>query len=143
MLTPLQDLARVKYHTGLEVRLLQHEEVVRVVTQPTVAVVIVVTYEVRETARDLIFKRRGQKMMTWQLTDTGWQYMRKMEMIAWDQSYEPVIIVKYGRSNTPAEVRARRHYEQDCHRPGTATNPMDSYDRVLDGVSTEKMSRYW
>ena len=148
--TQHQMLAQLATITGHKYQLLAYEQVIDFkVTDESVALTVRV-HRVTETNRELRFTHTGMKMLAWRLIDNTWQQVlfptgagMRGSLIMWDESAAPIVHLKYGEARTPAEVTAKREYERMCYRPGTDTQPLDNYDRVLAGCTPAKMERYW
>lgn len=143
-MTPFQQLAQVKAITkepGLTLR--PHDEITTVLITENKVGLHIRTYRFEDRAREIRFTARGTKMIVWDRDATQWTGWKRTEMVLWEDDYQPETIIKFGRSNTPAEVAARRQFEKDCFRPGTSRNPLDNYERVIAGPTTPAMERYF
>jgi hypothetical protein len=111
------------------------------ITDKSIAVTIE-TYEVKILVREDRYERKGIRALMFDRTaDGGWKL--SMDYTAWDDNFESYVYEKFGRRKTVDEFHAQREWEKLCHRPGTPSNPLDSYSRVLEGYTTDKMERHF
>lgn len=104
-----------------------------------------------ETNREVRFTRRGKRLAVWEARwdfteprEPGELFMWKYsEVVMWDDTFEPYTEHKIGRIETPEEYRARRIWEGEQYRVGSAKSPMDSAYRVTLGHTTDAMTNYW
>lgn len=138
--TDLQKLATVRAITGdYQLRLRPHERLIKAFLGDDTVSVLIETYRVRELTRESRLEARGQKLIGYKREGGTW--LCQGQLISWDDDFEPVVIAHFGKGYTPAEYRARRLWEGDCHRPGTDAQPMDSAARAAEGYSP--MQNYW
>lgn len=147
MTTNIEFLSQLKKHTGLVTILRQFETVLKVSCEEDVAAILVDTFRYEETTREFRFKERGTRLISFKrCTDDAARYGRWYkvgEMVVWDETFEPFIQAKFGRSVSPREYAEQREWERNCYRPGNSRNPLDNYARVLAGPTTPEMERYW
>lgn len=110
--------------------------------------------EVQETTRQVRIKKAGKRLVQWKLTERHMMvsgvpvpiapyWKRVADETFWIESAPQEVHVKFGKHLTPAELDEQREWEKMCHRPGTGSTPLDSYQRVLDYKTAPKMERYW
>lgn len=140
---------------GESLRLKPWEAIEKVRFSDDKLVALLSVAEVQETTREVRVKRSGSRMIEWTrveryfTTDTGvkiplpaiWKITA--DETFWNESAPEAVHVKWGERKTPEQLAEQREWEKMCHRPGTASTPLDNYDRVLNFKSTEKMERYW
>lgn len=97
------------------------------------------TYLVRESSRKTTFLKQGTRAVSYSRV-TG---EKTAEMIVWDEQAPIIEHVDLGRVETAAETRARREWEADAHRVGTAKNPLDNASRTADQFAHPRMTKYW
>lgn len=145
-MTP-QDRARVerlRQITGKRVGLKEWESIQAYHEMDGVIMLAIETFDVKVLVREDRFLRKGKRMMVFNEGPHGW-YL-DADMTAWDidPTWEPYVFEKGARRrDTAEESTARREWEKMCYRPGNSTNPLDSYDRVLEGYTTDKMERHF
>ena len=80
----------------------------------------------------------GVRVTTWDM-ESGLELSTHVE---YDKAELPDII-NVGRVVSPEERAAKRAWEADCYRVGSASNPMDNAARCAEGYTTPAMARHW
>lgn len=137
----LELLGQFRRNTGLVIQLRPYENVLKISTEESKAAILIETFKFTDLAREVRFKARGEKLLGFVRVNNVW--IPVGELVTWDESFVPFTHVKYGKSVSPREYAARRQWERECYRPGSEITPLDSYQRVLSGPTTEEMERYW
>lgn len=147
MASNLEYLAQLRRATNQVVTLRPFDTVLKVQCDDDKAAILIETFRYKETAREIRFTERGTKLISFaKCTDQLPTYGRWAvagEMILWDDEFVPFIHVKFGKSVSPREHAEQVAWERQCYRPGTSRNPLDNYERVLAGPTTDAMERYW
>lgn len=142
----LRELRRV---TGKNIAVPMFAKVDKVVVSDDRCAVRLEVHEFADRPHDYIISNKGTRTYLFARNDAG-----KWEcdvFTTWDEpgEFAEVVIGKLYRRTTPADWLAALEFARDCHRPGSSAQPMDSYERVLQGdtspslASTEKMARHW
>lgn len=134
-------IARMVRNAHVPFRLRPNMRINRVWIDDASVRVQVTVYDTTETAREIRFRRRGIRLMSWTGVRPNGTFEKYDEFTSWDDDFVPYVERRYGRTETPDERRARRDWEGMQYRVGTAKSPMDSAGRVLDGDSP--MFDYW
>lgn len=124
-----------------QLRIKPFEKVLKVQITDEQASILIETYEVDERHREYRITAAGKRCISYYKKGTAW--VKVADMTVWDEDFVPTDVVKFGRRNTPEVYADRRDWEAACARPGTASSPMDSFERTLDAYSTPKMERHW
>lgn len=130
----------------LVIRLRPYERAHTLRVEDDKVTLVLQTFLVRELRTRTQFIKSGNRMVSyWRSTADGHYAGQKVgEMIIWDEEAPEVsAVVNAGQINTPERDTERREFERMTYRPGTSKSPLDNYQRVLAGPTTEKMERYW
>lgn len=133
-------MIRLQQDTGVRIRLREWESVAFFRETDTSLQVAITTYEVQVLVREDRYKRRGTRALLFTRHPVTDEWLLDWDETIWDSDFEPYVFEKIGRRKTAQELQEQREYEKMCHRPGTSTTPLDSYDRILQGgyTPTEK-----
>lgn len=142
-LTDLQQLAYVREVTGDPVRMRPFESLISMTTTETSISLVIEVHDFADGETQVKFTRRGSRMIGWSFTDEYTFPTKTCDFTIWDNTFQPYLLAKYGKCVTWATYRERIEFARDCYRPGTDTNPLDGYQRVLEGATTSAMERYW
>lgn len=134
--------AELEQTIGQSLPLKPWESIEKVVIEADEVKVLMNIADVQETAREVRLKRAGKRLIVWKRTANPLVWRISDDETFWVES-TPVVHVKYGQRRTPEQEADQREYEKMCYRPGTASTPLDNYDRVVAGHTTDKMDRYW
>lgn len=136
-------MQRLYQDTGKRVRLKPWESVITYEQTDTQIKVVIETYDVQELVREDRYKRGGKRGLFF--TNESGRWVEALDVVQWDDSFEPFVFEKVGRRKTADEQIEQREWEKDCYRPGSKMTPLDSYTRVLDPFirSTAKMERHF
>jgi hypothetical protein len=134
-------LRQVEDVTGHHIILKPGEKVTNMQVTPDLVTVVIRVVDAREVSMGFQVRRVGMRLYAFQLKDNTW--MGQPPMTAWDEDFEPQFLRGYGQGPNLAEWLDRLWFARECGRPGTARNPLDSFQRTTDGVGNEAMKRYY
>jgi hypothetical protein len=145
----LTELRRVKEVIGEPVYLRLGEELLTVHISDTVVMLAIRTVEIKPYTVGYKVVKQGTKLLTWELTSDhpsipGFPYWKPSKMVTWDPDFKPYEVGTLG-GRSVEEYRARREWEDDCHRPGNGTRlgQRDSADRVFQGYDYTPGSQFY
>ena len=169
----IQALAAIKKLTGHQVRMTPMSEIIEIqVTDESVTVLIVV-YRYEERRKDCVVTGRGIKLvrftqidLVWhQLSITAWDDQQVMEMVGqcgvsgdmpkaqlWLeagkilanlQPFEAFAINTYGPGQTVDAWLDQKVWERRAGRAGASRYPMDTWERVNQGLVPSRMASHW
>lgn len=129
---------------GRPVRIGAYESIDEIKLESDKASLRVIVHVITENHRELTIAQRGVRLMGWTRNESG-PWNCEGVFTIWDEEFAPVIHIKRGRVMTPEQVRVQIDFERMCYRPGTPSQPLDNYDRVLrgDGHNSKKMDKHW
>lgn len=142
MTTSIEIVRQAKEATGLTIVLKPFEQAQSVLVREGHVTLKVQTFKVKDGSRELVFTARGVRLIDYRENSEG-RFFKSDEFTFWDDNYEAETIVKFGQSTTPREVAEREEYERMCYRPGNKFEPLDNYERVVAGQTTDAMARHW
>lgn len=136
-------MERLFQATRKRIRLKPWESVLEYTESPNEIRVVIDTHDVQELVREDRYKAHGQRGVFFTRKDDRW--VEQLDFTVWDDDFVPYTFEKIGRRKTADEMIDQREWEKLCHRPGTKSTPLDSYERVLDPFirSTDRMERHF
>lgn len=149
VLAQVRDLCRL---TGTQVRVLPHDEVVRLSTSDEVCSLLIRRVHAREYKYQTVFTGADLILFSWMKLGPTWSKQEPVVMP--DAAFVPYRRQEVGEvRDTMPKLKERLEWEALCHRPGNGTRlgQRDSFVRAyggegddLFGASTESpMKRSW
>lgn len=129
-LTPYQELAAIQKMTGVAVKLQQFETLQACMVTDSMVIILINTYKFRSSKGTYTIIARGLKRVTIDRTAGSWGI--PTVAVIWADDYVPHEIRSFVSDTSPEE---RRAWEELCYRPGTASDPRDSYAREQQGYN--------
>jgi hypothetical protein len=142
--TKYQLLAAAETHIGQRVVLPKASDILAIKVEDDVLLIKFVRYDFRQMSSEVRFLAAYTVLRQWHRTPGQGYWAREDDFEVEQDDFQPVTIPEHGRTiTTPAEWHAKRVWEADCYRPGTATQPMDNAARTSEGYTHDKMARHW
>lgn len=134
-LTPMQALAHARRMNPAlaSVRMKARDEFVGMIDQGDGKMIcVIVTYRVRELARETRITHKGTRTIVCMNGEIV------SDLTAWYELPTPVIEAHFAVKNTPARVTEDVRRYQECYRPGTGGRfgERDSYARACQGYNS-------
>lgn len=139
------DFIKLNVPMSTPFRLRPYERVIQVQISGdrTVAHILVETFVVRESRTRTVFLKKGKRATSYALGAGNVFHMSDDPLVIWDDSFVRTDHVEIGRVETADETKARREYEADAYRVGSAKNPLDNASRTADAFAHPTMTKYW
>lgn len=134
-------LRQIKEKTGHTIILKQFEKVLGYSYEENLVTVTLSVVDAREVSQGFEIKRIGTRMYGFQLADEKW--LGQVPITAWDEEYAPQFVRSNGRSVNLKEWLDNLWFARECARPGSLSNPMDTYERTTDSYASSKMAKHW
>ena len=132
---PYKALGEVRDLTGSVVYLRPLEQVETVKIEDGLVSISIATCSYVETSTSYRIKKRGYRVIQFKLKG----YWHRTEQTFWLDEHCHDIVHKYDSVLTALEAKAKRAWERECARPGTARLPMDS----AEAAEGERMLKHW
>lgn len=127
-----QPLVALRNCTGMTVRIGVFEKATGLRMEADRVLLLVERASITETRYGLVVKRKGNTIH--EFRKQGDEWIRLKPFTVWYDLDEPEVHVAYP-GQTPEEYRAKREWEDMCHRPGTDKSPMDNLARRQQGIA--------
>lgn len=130
----LAQIRELSHTVGAPIRVLPHDEIVRLVQTDTVCSVLIRRIKAREYRYQTVFDSADLVLLSWVNLGGGWS--RQAPMVMPDPDFTPYRRQELGEvRDRPAEVKDRLEWEALCKRPGNGTRfgQRDSFGRCLEG----------
>jgi len=136
-------LRQVFERTGHQVILKPFERVADMTVTSTQIIVLLDVVACDEVSQGIMVRGQGKRLYSFEIAADG-RWLGAPPITSWDEDFEPQFIRGYGKSVNLKEWLDNLWFARDCYRPGTSSNPMDSYTRVTDIVSSSPvMGTHW
>lgn len=136
-------LRNVKQLTGHQIILKSGESVINLVVAPTQVSVVLSVVTSREKGMFIEITGLGTRLYSFTYSENTNSWLPIKPITVWAEGFEPQLMRIAGQSITPTEYVEKLWFARECHRPGTSANPMDSFERTLDGYTTNTVQRHW
>lgn len=127
-LTPYQKLALIRAHTGHRIQLQEFEEFGTCMFTVDLVIIVIQTVSFTAARATATITRRGTRTITIERRAGAWT--RPVSVVTWTDEENRTQVV----SDMPhTSALERLLWEQLCYRPGSPSQPLDSYARQLQG----------
>jgi hypothetical protein len=128
--------------TGHQIILKSGESVQNLVITPNQVSVVLNVVDWREKGQGFEVKGLGVRLYSFMNNTGSWLPVGK-PVTVWEEDFKPEFVRTHGRSVSPTEWVEALWFARECARPGSSSNPMDTYERTLEGYSSDTMQAHW
>lgn len=130
----LAEVSALGTEVGAKIRVLPHDEIVRLHRSDEVCSVLIRRVKATEYRYQTVFTGADLILMTWVKMGPTWS--RQEPLVMADPDFTPYKRQELGEvRDTPSAVKDRLEWEALCHRPGNKTRfgQRDSFNRCTEG----------
>jgi hypothetical protein len=127
--------------TGHYITLKPGDSVENVVIEKERAALVLNVVDLKETKTGFELKGIGTRVYLFVKSESG-AWAPSLPTTLWEEDFKPVFTRTLGNGKDVREWISRIRWERMAYRVGTDANPMDNYERTLDG-STDAMHKHW
>jgi hypothetical protein len=136
-------LRQVNQITGHQIILKSGESVVNMLISPTEVTVVLSVVASRERSMFIEITGIGTRLYQFKSNENDGKWSVTQPITVWAEDFKTQLYRTGGRSVTPTEYVEALWYARECYRPGTSAQPMDSFERTMDGFASPGAERNW